>query len=74
MLAEKFYSDEFMTNNDYAIIGGIDINELNLLEREFLALIHFDLYITEEEYKKYFTKLRRFENSIQKLQRINFNN
>ena len=63
-MADKLYSDEYMTNNDYAIIGGLETEELNLLEKEFLLLISFNLYVSEEQFLKYCGKLRRFEESI----------
>ena len=36
MLAAKFYDDKYYDNQYYAIIGGIMVKELNLLEKVFL--------------------------------------
>lgn len=64
MVADKFLSDEFMTNADYALVGGLSLEELNLLEHEFLELIDFNLCIEEEHYKNYCKKLLAFEAKI----------
>ena len=63
-MADKLYSDEYLTNDDYAKVGGMSDSELNLLEHEFLALIGFDLYISEERYKAYYQKLYDFGKSL----------
>ena len=53
LIASKFLSDRGLTNNDWAVIGGVPVSELNLLELEFLFLIEFSLVISKDEYNKY---------------------
>ena len=66
MEAEKFISDEYMTNSDYAILSGIEIKELNILEAEFMVLIDFNLLIDELAYIKYCKKLEVFQEKLNK--------
>ena len=49
ILADKFFSDEFLKNTDYALVGGISTKEANVLEHELLKLLEFDLFIDEEK-------------------------
>jgi hypothetical protein len=60
MTASKFHDDIFIRNSDYTIIGGVPIKELNVMEREFLSLIDFNLHIREEDYNNYCAKLQKF--------------
>ena len=64
MIAEKYNSDEYMENGDYAIIGGISVEEINNLEREFLGLIDFELSIKKDKYNTYYEKLENFGKKI----------
>ena len=60
VVADKFWSDVYLTNSDYASIGGLAVDELNKLEHEVLALLGFDLYIDGAMYEDYYRKLRLF--------------
>lgn len=42
----KALCDVFCTNSRYAQVGGIKVNELNLLEREFLNIIDWRLFVS----------------------------
>jgi hypothetical protein len=53
MTAIKFNEDDYYSNNYYAKIGGVSLQEANCLECEFLKLIQFDLYVKTELYDKY---------------------
>lgn len=44
-VASKALCDVFCTNSRYAQVGGIKTNELNLLEREFLNIIDWRLFV-----------------------------
>ena len=73
MIADKLYSDEYMTNIDYAAIGGLPVKELNVLEHEFLVMIGYDLYISEERYQGYYQKLAGFWTSLRVLKEVETN-
>lgn len=57
VLAIKFFDDAFYLNSHYARIGGIETEELNMLELEFLKNINFSLHVTCEDYQKYHNEL-----------------
>jgi hypothetical protein len=57
MLAAKFQDDRYYDNRYYARLGGITLDELNLLEAEFIFGIGFDLFVSETEFKIYENQL-----------------
>jgi len=46
-VSSKALCDVFCANNFYARVGGITVTELNLLEREFLAMIEWRLMVSK---------------------------
>ncbi|EGR28252.1 hypothetical protein IMG5_180520 [Ichthyophthirius multifiliis] len=57
MLSIKFYDDRYYNNEYYGKVGGISIQEINQLERDFLQLINFRLHIHPSIFYKYREKL-----------------
>lgn len=57
MLAAKFFDDCYYNNRYYARIGGVDAQEMNQLEVEFLFMTNFQLSVTPETYAQYFRQL-----------------
>jgi len=57
MLATKFFDDRYYNNEYYAKVGGITNAEVNLLERDFLQLINFRLYISPLLFFRYRERL-----------------
>ena len=53
MTASKFIIDRCMTNSMWATIGGLRVEELNILELEFVYQLQFSLVVTDVEYQKY---------------------
>jgi len=53
VVAAKFQDDEFVSNEFYARVGGIDVQEMNHLEAEFLKLLDYRLYVSPQEYNLY---------------------
>jgi hypothetical protein len=62
LLAIKFNEDCFYTNEYYAKVGGIDLDEMNYLERSCIELLNFDLFVDQNLYKKYVNYLLNFSN------------
>lgn len=56
----KFHYDVTFTNKDYSLIGLIPVNELLLLEIEFLTMIDFNMYIEPSLFEKYNCKFQAF--------------
>lgn len=57
MLAAKTFDDHFYTNNHYARVGGVPVEELNLLEIDFIFAIHFSLYVSCDDYQRYYQEV-----------------
>uniref|UniRef100_A0A7S0T842 Cyclin n=1 Tax=Erythrolobus madagascarensis TaxID=708628 RepID=A0A7S0T842_9RHOD len=55
MLAAKFFDDVYYNNAYYAKVGGIPLQEINLLETEFLMAVGFELFVSEEEFIRFET-------------------
>ena len=53
VVASKYNEDEYYPHNYYAKIGGVSQGEIFILEYNFLSLINFKLYVTEELFCKY---------------------
>jgi hypothetical protein len=53
LLAIKYNEDIYFTNEQYAKIGGVSLQELNCLEDFSIQLLNYNLYITEDIYQKY---------------------
>lgn len=54
MIAAKYFDDVYFTNAFYADVGGITVDELNMLEVDFLCRICFNLYVTPQDYQHYY--------------------
>jgi hypothetical protein len=49
----KYCNDEIYPNTFYARVGGIDLEEMNVIEITFCALLGFDFYVNHEIYFQY---------------------
>ena len=63
LISIKYNEDIIYDNLYYSKIGGIPLAELNKLETEFLKMIGFGLFVSEEVYKKYYEYLNIDKNS-----------
>jgi len=71
LILRKFNSDDSIFNSDISLILGIHIQELNLLELEFLRLMDYDIVVTEEEFEQYGEALKQFFADQKNIQDIN---
>jgi len=53
VIAIKYNEDFYDDNAYFAQVGGISLKEINILEKEFLDLISFRCFISEEIFTKY---------------------
>ena len=53
IIAIKYNEDACFFNKNYAKIGGVSTTELCFLEYNFISLINFNLFVSEELFKKY---------------------
>merc|ERR1712137_65722 len=66
LVAVKFNDDFFYSNAYFGKIGGVALQEMNWLEVEFLGLIKFDLYVSEEEFEAYQKELSQMTEDLKR--------
>lgn len=59
LISSKFNTDMHISNSTWATVGGVRLEELNVLELEFLFLLGFSLVVKKEEYEKYEAELQK---------------
>ena len=60
-VAAKFVDESYFTNKWYAEIGGVNIQEYNALEVEFMVnLIQFELFVGEDDYERYLQMVQKY--------------
>ena len=57
VITQKTFEDEIFNDKDYAKILEVPTDVLIEMELEFMELIDFSLYISEEKFKKYKQKM-----------------
>jgi hypothetical protein len=60
IIAIKYNEDSCLSNKAYSNIGGISISDLNMLEKMFLKLIKYNLYVEEGLFEEYWSVLRLY--------------
>ena len=63
LLAIKSNEDIYYTNKHYAEVGGLTIKEMNELEFFSFQLLDFNLYISDDIYKKYLKYITNYSPS-----------
>ncbi|KAH7925695.1 hypothetical protein BV22DRAFT_1088581 [Leucogyrophana mollusca] len=58
MMANKFLDDNTYTNKTWSEVSGIDLSEINRMEREFLVGIDFGLYVDNTTYESWLNLLK----------------
>ena len=61
METHKFFDDNTFTNKDYAKMCGVSVDELLNMEIYFLECINFNLFIKDDEFKKYKDNFEKFK-------------
>ena len=64
LVAIKFHEDEYYSISYYARLGGISVKEATNLEYEFMNLIDFKLFVSQDIYDKYYKYLCSIEEDI----------
>jgi hypothetical protein len=57
VVATKYNEDKHYSNTYYAKIGGVELEQLNQMECEFVMSINFDLFVEAKVFDKYETSL-----------------
>ncbi|KAF8637773.1 hypothetical protein AX17_002582 [Amanita inopinata Kibby_2008] len=58
MMANKFLDDNTYTNKTWSEVSGIDLAEINRMEREFLLGVDFNLYVDKSTYESWLNLLK----------------
>ncbi|VDB86537.1 unnamed protein product [Peniophora sp. CBMAI 1063] len=58
MMANKFVDDNTYTNKTWSEVSGIDLAEINKMEREILAGIDYELYVDQQTYDNWVNLLK----------------
>ena len=53
IISIKYHEDSYYSMKYYAKLGGVSLKEMNHLECEFVKLIRFDLFVSDDLFKKY---------------------
>lgn len=56
-IAAKFFDDVHFSNIHYSKVGGVGLEEFNLLERQMLLALNFSLYVQPTTFYQYFHQL-----------------
>jgi hypothetical protein len=62
MLGNKFLDDNTYTNKTWAEVSGISVQEIHIMEVEFLSNMRYTLYASEDEWRAWHVKLGKFWN------------
>lgn len=57
LIATKMQDDETCSNAYYAQVGGLAMNELNMLEAKMLEMMHYRCHVSAKEYEEYRTSI-----------------
>ncbi|KAK4236057.1 cyclin-domain-containing protein [Achaetomium macrosporum] len=69
MLGNKFLDDNTYTNKTWADVSGISVNEIHVMEVEFLSNMRYSLLVSAEEWEGWLNKLGRFWSFLDLAQR-----
>ena len=61
LIASKMYNDTYYTNQYIASVGGVSLHNINELERFYMELIDWNLYIATDEFEFYERSLNAFQ-------------
>ncbi|KAL9590981.1 MAG: hypothetical protein Q9203_000177 [Teloschistes exilis] len=64
MLGNKFLDDNTYTNKTWAEVSGISVQEIHIMEVEFLSNMRYTLYASENEWRAWHVKLGKFWNAL----------
>lgn len=60
MMGNKFLDDNTYTNKTWAEVSGITVQEIHIMEVEFLSNVRYNLFVSKEEWTQWHSKLGRF--------------
>jgi hypothetical protein len=70
MLGNKFLDDNTYTNKTWAEVSGISVQEVHIMEVEFLSNMRYSLYTSQRQWKEWHVKLGKFGTFIDRATRM----
>ncbi|KAL6721711.1 hypothetical protein ACLMJK_000815 [Lecanora helva] len=70
MLGNKFLDDNTYTNKTWAEVSGISVQEIHVMEVEFLSNMRYTLFASEEDWTEWHMKLGKFSDYYDKASRV----
>ncbi|OAL70296.1 hypothetical protein A7D00_5262 [Trichophyton violaceum] len=70
MMGNKFLDDNTYTNKTWAEVSGISVQEIHVMEVEFLSNVRYNLFVTKEEWSQWLAKLSVFSSYFEKASRL----
>ena len=61
LITSKMFNDTYYTNQFIAQVGGVSLANINELERFFMSMIDWNLFIKPEEFEQYEKGLEMFQ-------------
>ncbi|KAL5356838.1 cyclin-domain-containing protein [Aspergillus floccosus] len=70
MLGNKFLDDNTYTNKTWAEVSGISVQEIHVMEVEFLSNVRYNLFVSTANWAKWHTKLGIFADFFNRASRV----
>jgi hypothetical protein len=70
MLGNKFLDDNTYTNKTWADVSGISVNEIHVMEVEFLSNMRYSLLVSAEEWEQWLARLTKFWSYLELAQQV----
>ncbi|KAH6839602.1 cyclin-domain-containing protein [Chaetomium sp. MPI-CAGE-AT-0009] len=70
MLGNKFLDDNTYTNKTWADVSNISVNEIHVMEVEFLSNMRYSLLVSAEEWEQWLDKLTQFWSYLELAQHV----
>ncbi|KAJ9239189.1 hypothetical protein DTO169E5_4479 [Paecilomyces variotii] len=70
MMGNKFLDDNTYTNKTWAEVSGISVDEIHIMEVEFLSNVRYNLFVSKEEWTQWHVKLDLFSDYFNKASRM----
>lgn len=70
MLGNKFLDDNTYTNKTWAEVSGISVQEIHIMEVEFLSNVRYNLFASASKWNEWHAKLRQFSEFYNKASRV----
>lgn len=70
MLANKFLDDNTYTNKTWSEVSQLSVNEIHVMEVEFLGNMRYSLLVTEKQWEEWLVKLARFHEYLERARQL----